>query len=98
MPQDADEKKKEPPKKKEKVVKEAPKEGTPVKLKKTSKKYKLYEVSGDKLTRKNKFCPKCGPGVFLAKHKDRLTCGKCGYSEVLSKEAKEAPKKEEKKK
>jgi len=30
---------------------------------------------------KNKSCPKCGPGVFMAQHKDRMTCGKCGYSE-----------------
>jgi len=47
------------------------------KIKKTSKRYVLY----DKTTRKNKFCPKCGPGVFLAKHKDRAVCGKCGYME-----------------
>lgn len=40
----------------------------------------LYE-SGDSLKRKNKFCPKCGPGIFLAAHKDRVTCGKCGYME-----------------
>lgn len=30
---------------------------------------------------KNKSCPKCGPGVFLADHKDRVSCGKCSYSE-----------------
>lgn len=41
----------------------------------------VYEVSGDKLTKKNKTCPKCGAGVFLAEHKDRRSCGKCGYSE-----------------
>lgn len=28
-----------------------------------------------------KHCPKCGPGVRLAQHKDRLSCGKCGYFE-----------------
>ena len=39
--------------------------------------WKLYD--GNK--RKNKTCPKCGPGVFLAEHKDRLSCGKCGYME-----------------
>ena len=42
-----------------------------------------YEVAGNTLNRKNKTCPKCGPGVFLAKHKDRLTCGKCGYMEKI---------------
>jgi small subunit ribosomal protein S27Ae len=29
-----------------------------------------------------KWCPRCGPGVILAQHKDRVTCGKCGYSET----------------
>jgi len=28
-----------------------------------------------------KFCPKCGPGVRLAEHKERKSCGKCGYFE-----------------
>ena len=46
---------------------------------------KLYQVSGDKIERKNRVCTKCGPGYFLAKHKDRETCGKCGYSEIISK-------------
>lgn len=41
----------------------------------------LYEVSGGKLVRKKKACPKCGPGVFLAEHKDRVSCGNCGYTE-----------------
>ncbi|NTV23403.1 MAG: 30S ribosomal protein S27ae [Nanoarchaeota archaeon] len=30
---------------------------------------------------KNKTCPKCGAGVFMAEHKNRSSCGKCGYSE-----------------
>ena len=42
--------------------------------------WKLYQVSGKKVERKNKFCPKCGAGYFLASHKDRETCGKCGYT------------------
>ena len=41
----------------------------------------LYEVKGDALARTHKPCPKCGPGTFLADHKDRRSCGKCGYSE-----------------
>ena len=41
----------------------------------------LYEVSGETLTRTHKSCPKCGPGVFLAEHGDRRSCGRCGYSE-----------------
>ena len=50
--------------------------------KKPAYKYsQVYEVSGENLKRKNKSCPKCGAGVFMAKHKDRWTCGKCGYME-----------------
>lgn len=41
----------------------------------------LYEVKGDTLTRTHRACPKCGPGTFLAEHKDRRSCGRCGYSE-----------------
>ena len=41
----------------------------------------VYEASGDSLKRKNKTCPKCGPGTFMAQHKDRNTCGKCSYME-----------------
>ena len=48
---------------------------------------------------KNQSCPKCGPGVFLANHKDRLTCGSCGYVEMKGKPKEEASeeKKEESK-
>ena len=51
----------------------------------TSKKWKNYEIKGDSIERKNKSCPRCGPGVFLAKHKDRFSCGKCGYAEIAKK-------------
>ncbi len=44
-------------------------------------KRELYEVQGDKLIRKKRTCPKCGDGVFMAEHADRLSCGKCGYTE-----------------
>lgn len=54
------------------------------KVKKAFHIHTLYEVKGDKLERKTRFCPKCGPGVFLGKHKDRKTCGRCGYSERIS--------------
>ena len=59
------------------------------KKKPSSQKYKMYEVSGSELKRKNKTCPKCGTGVFLAQHKDRLTCGKCSYTEFVAKGKKE---------
>ena len=48
----------------------------------------LYEAKGEVVERKNRFCPKCGPAIFLAKHKDRVTCGKCGYTELQGKEEK----------
>ena len=40
---------------------------------------KVYEVGTGSIKLKNKKCPKCA--VFLANHKDRWTCGKCGYME-----------------
>lgn len=43
--------------------------------------YALYEAKGDKAERKRKTCPKCGPSIFLAEHKDRISCGKCKYTE-----------------
>jgi len=61
---------------------EKPKGGK-VKRKKTSAKWKNYDIKGKVIGRKNKFCPKCGSGVFMAKHKDRWTCGKCQYVEKV---------------
>ncbi|MEM4638157.1 MAG: 30S ribosomal protein S27ae [Candidatus Woesearchaeota archaeon] len=53
--------------------------GAPVPKGKQYHMYKIYEVSGSTIKRKNKTCPKCS--VFMANHKDRWTCGKCGYME-----------------
>lgn len=53
-----------------------------VKNKRPSKVWTKYLVQGNKLTRE-KTCIKCGPGTFLANHKDRLYCGKCGYVEII---------------
>lgn len=36
-----------------------------------------------KVYKKHKYCPKCGPGIKLAEHKNRRTCGKCGYTEII---------------
>ena len=52
-----------------------------------SKRWGLYEVSGDSITRKRKSCPKCGAGSFMAQHKDRIVCGSCSYMESTKKEA-----------
>lgn len=46
-----------------------------------SKRWEKYGTSGETLERKGKFCPKCGDGFFMAQHKGRTTCGKCGYTE-----------------
>jgi small subunit ribosomal protein S27Ae len=66
--------------------------GAPVEEKKPEKKekpkapkrriqvYKLYRVDGDSLTRMRKECPRCGKGYFMAQHRNRLTCGHCGYT------------------
>ncbi len=62
----------------------AAKKGGAAKAEATSKKDK-YAVEGGKLERKGRNCPKCGPGVFLAEHKDRNACGKCGYTEFKNK-------------
>jgi len=51
--------------------------------KKKTNKGKCYKIEGNKLIRLTKFCPKCGEGVFMAKHKDRYSCGRCGYTEFL---------------
>jgi small subunit ribosomal protein S27Ae len=51
------------------------------KKKKAQQIHKAYDVSGGSFKRKNKSCPKCGPGTFMADHKDRWSCGKCGFME-----------------
>lgn len=49
-----------------------------------------YTVKGDSLERKNLWSPKKGPGYFMAKHKDRQTCGATGYTEFKTKESSES--------
>lgn len=46
-----------------------------------------YKAAGEAVTRKNKNCPRCGPGTMLGMHKDRVYCGKCHYTEFASKQA-----------
>ena len=41
----------------------------------------FYKVDGAKVTTDKKSCPRCGPGILMADHKDRVSCGKCGYTE-----------------
>lgn len=47
--------------------------------------YTFYDISDDKVSRKKSDCPRCGKGVFMAAHKDRNTCGKCGFTEFKQK-------------
>ncbi|EMR73306.1 ribosomal protein S27AE [Thermoplasmatales archaeon SCGC AB-539-N05] len=44
----------------------------------------MFKVEDDKIVRLRKNCPKCGVGVFLAEHNNRLSCGACGYTEFKS--------------
>jgi len=48
------------------------------------KKTEFFKVEGNRINRIRRHCPKCGPGVFLADHKNRFGCGKCGYTEFKS--------------
>lgn len=72
--------------KKKKSVKKGKK---PHKNKPTSKKYSKYKIEGEKISRSAKFCPRCGPGVFLAHSQGKLYCGKCHYSEFEGKSKEE---------
>jgi ubiquitin-small subunit ribosomal protein S27Ae len=47
--------------------------------------WKLYKVNGDSVERLKKECQRCGKGYFMAEHKDRLSCGNCGYTTFVSK-------------
>jgi len=49
----------------------------PKKTTRPSNVYKFFEGAKSK----NKSCPKCGAGVYMAKHKNRDSCGKCGFTE-----------------
>ncbi len=62
--------------------KEAAKKGS---AEKKFSKSTLYESKGEHVKRMRKACPKCGPGVFLAQHSTRESCGNCGFSEWKTK-------------
>ena len=49
---------------------------------------KFYKITNDKVERIKRECPRCGKGVFMAVHKDRLTCGKCSYTEFQKEQSK----------
>lgn len=68
-----------------KIVKKGKKKRKP---KIPSKRWQKYKIIGGKIELTHRFCPRCGQGIFLAKSKagDRLYCGRCHYTEFLSKE------------
>jgi len=43
--------------------------------------WKYYKVEGEAVKRLKRECPRCGKGVFMGEHKDRVACGRCGYTE-----------------
>jgi len=86
--------KKTPPKKEEKPaeepkVEEKKEEVKPQKAEKPKREkrkrqekgvHAMYKVDGEKVTRLRPTCERCGPGFFMGDHKDRYTCGHCGFT------------------
>lgn len=44
-------------------------------------KTRFYVQEEGKLRTVRRSCPRCGPGVFMAEHGNRWSCGRCGYTE-----------------
>lgn len=42
-----------------------------------------YKIADKGVTRLHKVCSRCGKGVFMAEHKNRRTCGRCGLTEFI---------------
>ena len=42
--------------------------------------YALYKIEEGKVSRLRPTCERCGSGYFMANHKDRYTCGHCGFT------------------
>jgi len=58
-----------------------------VKNRRPSAVWKKYKIEGN-LIKREKSCPKCGTGYFLADMKNRFYCGRCKYVEMKSLEKK----------
>ena len=43
----------------------------------------FYKIDGGKAARLKRICSRCGKGVYMADHKDRRTCGRCGLTEFV---------------
>jgi len=70
-------------KKAPKVVKKGKKKRKP---NKSSERWKKYKIENQKIILNAKFCPRCGPGIFLSESKNRVYCGRCHYTEFKTKE------------
>ena len=53
----------------------------------SKKPWTLYTVQGAEAARNREACPRCGKGTWLAKHKNRAYCGRCGYTIFERREA-----------
>jgi len=40
----------------------------------------LYKIENNKVSRLRPTCERCGAGYFMANHKNRYTCGHCGFT------------------
>ena len=40
-----------------------------------------YSLQDGKAVLSRRHCPRCGTGVLMAEHRDRVSCGRCGYTE-----------------
>jgi small subunit ribosomal protein S27Ae len=77
------------PKKEEPAAEVLKEEVKPAKVEKAKKEKKnkpekgvraMYKIEGEKVSRTHPTCERCGPGYFMADHKDRYTCGHCGFT------------------
>jgi len=48
---------------------------------KNTKQWEIMKAEGNTIKRERKVCPRCGLGTYMAEHKDRYYCGKCGFTE-----------------
>lgn len=64
-----------------KVVKKGKKNRKP---RVSSKRWEKYKFEGETAKPSQRFCPRCGAGIFLAQGKNRLFCGKCHYTEFIN--------------
>jgi small subunit ribosomal protein S27Ae len=81
--------KKEEPKAEEPKAEEKKEEVKPAKAEKPKREKKkrqekgvhaMYKIEGEKVSRTRPTCERCGPGYFMGDHKERYTCGHCGFT------------------